>query len=114
MRVLWGGGGESREARWGSDATDRAKSPSDPILPEANKKFTRAGARAPASSGPNRRKPMFRVLLHRAELDRVDEAVLGEDVGRDDEFVTRRDAAGLDEQGDGVFDRGIWLTGERH
>ena len=49
----------------------------------------------------------------RAQLDGVDEAVLGNDIGDDDDFVAGRDVTEAAQGEDGVLDGDVGLGGER-
>ena len=57
---------------------------------------------------------MGSLLWDRAELHAIDEAVLREDVGRDDEFIAGLDSLNSLQVRNGVFNRSIGLAGERH
>src|SRR5688572_22318954 len=52
--------------------------------------------------------------IHRAQLHTVDQTVLGEDVGRDDDLVSDGDPTSAAKKRECVFDRFIWIGSQRH
>src|SRR5690349_13510408 len=57
---------------------------------------------------------LTRALPDGAKLDRVDQAILGNNIGYHDQLVAGNDTAGTEQDADGVFDRDIGLAGEGH